>query len=74
MKTVIEAYFRKLKLYPNYYANEDFSKICNEIKRELDDGVFLLERMEKTDISIFEKEFGYQIPMEIVMEKEQKKL
>lgn len=65
MKTAIEAYFRKLKLYPNYYANEDFSKICNEIKRELEDGVFLLERTEKTDISIFEKEFGYQLPMEI---------
>lgn len=65
MKTAIENYFQKLKLYPDYYANEDFSKICNGIKTELDDGVFLVERMEETDVSIFEKEFGYQLPIEI---------
>ena len=65
MKTAIHNYFQKLKSYPNYFANEDFSKICNEIKRELDAGVFLVERMKETDISIFEKEFGYQLPIEI---------
>lgn len=65
MKTAIEYYFQKLKLYPNYYANEDFSKIDKDIKRELDAGVFCTERMEKTDVSIFEKEFGYQLPIEI---------
>lgn len=65
MKKAIQKYFEKLKDYPLYYVNEDFSDVSSEIKREFDKGTYLIERTTKTDISIFEKEFGYELPKEI---------
>lgn len=65
MKTEIQNYFEKLKRYPNYYADEDFSKVSNEIKFKINEGVFLIKRKDGTDLSVFEKEFGYKLPSEI---------
>ena len=65
MRESILNYFRKVKKYPNYYNNEDFDVICNEIKKNIDEGVVLVEREDKTDLSVFEKEFGYKLPTEI---------
>lgn len=42
MRETIQNYFEKTKQYPNYYSNEDFSTICDDIKKEIDAGVFLL--------------------------------
>lgn len=64
-KVEIQNYFEKLKGYPNYYADEDFGKISNEIKHEINRGVFLIKREDETDLSGFEKEFGYKLPTEI---------
>ena len=33
MRGVIQNYFEKTKQYPNYYSNEDFSTICDDIKK-----------------------------------------
>lgn len=65
MKIAIQNYFEKLKGYPDYYANEDFSEVSNELKDKIDKGEIFIERKDKTDLSIFEKEFGYKLPTEI---------
>lgn len=41
-------------------ANEDFSTICDGIKKEIDKGVFLVERKDETDLSVFEEKYGYR--------------
>lgn len=61
----IQKYFERIEKYPNFYDNENFDLICNEIKQKFDKRVFLVERKEKTDLTIFEKEFGYKMPTEI---------
>lgn len=33
MRETIQNYFEKTKQYPNYYSNEDFSSICDDIKK-----------------------------------------
>ena len=65
MRECIKNYFKEIKNYPNYYNNEKFDTICNEIKKNIDEGIFLVEREDKTDLSVFEKEFGYKLPVEI---------
>lgn len=65
MKIAIQNYFKSVRRVPHYYANEDFALISNEIKKEFDNGVYLVERKDETDVSIFEKEFGYKLPLEI---------
>lgn len=65
MRLVMHNYFEKMKEYPDHYANEDFSAICKDIKEEIDAGIFLVERKDKTDLSVFEKEYGYALPTEI---------
>ena len=37
MRETIQNYFEKTKQYPNYYSNEDFSIICDDIKKEIDE-------------------------------------
>lgn len=66
MKTAIIKYFEKLTKYPDYYKEENLSKISNEIKNQFCKGKFLIERKDESDISLFEKEFGYKLPTEIV--------
>lgn len=34
MKQAIEHYFERLKQYPDYYKNEDFDKISQDIKKK----------------------------------------
>lgn len=60
MRETIQNYFEKTKQYPNYYSNEDFSTICDGIKKEIDKGVFLVERKDETDLSVFEEKYGYR--------------
>ena len=59
MRETIQNYFEKTKQYPNYYSNEDFSTICDDIKKEIDAGVFLVKRKDETDLSVFEEKYGY---------------
>ncbi|MCM1113251.1 MAG: hypothetical protein NC399_08375 [Muribaculum sp.] len=65
MKISIQNYFERVSKIPDYYANEDFGLISKEIKNKFDNGVFLIERIDETDVSIFETEFGYKLPLEI---------
>ena len=65
MRETIQNYFEKTKQYPNYYSNEDFSTICDGIKKEIDKGVFLVKRKDETDLSVFEEKYGYTLPTEI---------
>ena len=55
MRETIQNYFEKTKQYPDYYSNEDFSTICDDIKKEIDAGVFLVKRRDETDLSVFEE-------------------
>lgn len=41
MGETIQNYFEKTKQYSNYYSNEDFSTICDGIKKEIDDYINL---------------------------------
>lgn len=66
MKTAITKYFEKLTKYPDYYKKDNFSNISNEIKNQFCKGKFLIERKDESDVSLFEKEFGYKLPTEIV--------
>ena len=59
MRETIQNYFEKTKQYPNYYSNEDFSIICDDIKKEIDAGVFFVKRKDETDLSVFEEKYGY---------------
>lgn len=65
MRRAIQNYFEKTKQYPNYFTNEDFSNICDDIKKEIDKGVFLIKRKYETDLSVFEEKYGYTLPTEI---------
>ena len=65
MRETIQNYFEKTKQYPDYYSNEDFSTICDDIKKEIDAGVFLVKRRDETDLSVFEEKYGYALPTEI---------
>lgn len=47
MRETIQNYFEKTNQYPKYYSNEDFSNICDDIKKEIDKGVFLIKRKMK---------------------------
>lgn len=60
MRETIQNYFEKTKQYLNYYSNEDFSTICDDIKKEIDAGVFLVKRKDETDLSVFEEKYGYR--------------
>lgn len=40
-------------------------KIPDGIKKEIDKGVFLVERKDETDLSVFEEKYGYTLPTEI---------
>lgn len=60
MGETIQNYFEKMKQYPNYYSNEDFSTICDGIKKGIDKGVFLVKRKDETDLSVFEEKYGYR--------------
>lgn len=65
MRETIQNYFEKTNQYPKYYSNEDFSNICDDIKKEIDKGVFLIKRKDETDLSVFEEKYGYTLPTEI---------
>lgn len=65
MKKAIQNYFERVKEPLDYYANEDFSKVSTELKNKIDNDELLIERRDQTDLSVFEKEFGYKLPSEI---------
>ena len=41
MRETIHNYFEKTKQYLNYYTNEDFSTVCEDIKKEINDYINL---------------------------------
>ena len=51
MRRAIQNYFEKTKQYPNYFTNEDFSNICDDIKKEI----------EPWDINIKVSSKGYML-------------
>ena len=66
MRETIQNYFEKTNQYPKYYSNEDFSNICDDIKKEIDKGVFLIKRKDETDLSVFEEKYGYTLPLSLI--------
>lgn len=65
MRAAIKSYFEKLQKYPDYYENEDFHEISDEIKGRFRKGIIPIERKTETDVLLFAKEFGYSLPEEI---------
>lgn len=67
MRKEITEYFEKINKNLSYYYNsEDFSNLDKDIKCFFKRyGIVPKERKDKTDISLFKKEFGYQLPDEI---------
>ena len=64
MREVIEDYYRR---NGDIYNCEmlQYKKMIPEIKESFDTGVFYADRNELTDVSLYEKEFGYPLPEEI---------
>ena len=60
MRETIQNYFEKTKQYPKQYSNEDFSTICDGIKKEIDKGVLQKKKKDETDLSVFEEKYGYR--------------
>lgn len=50
MKRAVKNYFDKLRAYPNYYENEDFSKISSEIKSKFVGEIVPVERQDRTTV------------------------
>ncbi len=67
MRKEITKYFEKNnKSFSYYYDSEDFSNLDKDIKCFFKRyGILPKERKDKTDISLFKEEFGYQLPDEI---------
>lgn len=65
MRKAIENYYKKLKKYPDYYIDEDFSEVSREIRKKFKYGIIPIKRTDRTDISIFKKVYGYDLPDEI---------
>ncbi len=65
MRKAIENYYKKLKKYPDYYIDEDFSEVSREIRKKFKYGIIPIKRTDRTDISIFKKVYGYDLPEEI---------
>lgn len=66
MKQAITNYFRKLEQqYPNYYKNSDFADVSVDIKESFCRGTRPIKRSVSSDISCFEKKYGYMLPQEI---------
>ena len=67
MRNEIIQYFKKIKKEcPDYYNSEDFSDLDKYIKNNFNNhGIVPIVKTEETDVSLFEKEFGYPLPNEI---------
>ena len=67
MRKEITKYFEKNnKSFSYYYDSEDFSNLDKDIKCFFKRyGILPKERKDKTDISLFKEEFGYQLTDEI---------
>lgn len=67
MRKEITKYFEKInKDFSYYYDSEDFNDLDSSIKCFFERyGFVLKERTDKTDISLFKKEFGFQLPDDI---------
>lgn len=66
LKATIAAYERKIVSGGVRYNDIfDFSKVCSDLKQVFLSGRFFIEKKDKTDTSLFEKELGYKMPQDI---------
>jgi hypothetical protein len=65
MEEAIKNYFIKMKNYPDYYNNDDFSDVCEDILIYLKQKKYMIDRKENTSVELLEKELGYKLPTEI---------
>lgn len=68
MKNAIEKYYKKLRENTIGYFSQDaemHNKVSRDIASQFCDGYYPVERMEKTDLSLYSNEFGYELPNEI---------
>lgn len=65
MKQAIVNYFKRLEQYPNYYKNSNFADVSVDIKTSFCHGIKPIERKVASDVSYFEKTYGYKLPQEI---------
>lgn len=66
LKDTIAAYERKIVSGRIRYNNIfDFSKVSSDLKQVFLSGKFFIEKKDKTDTSLFEKELGYKMPQDI---------
>ena len=65
IKKAIEIYSEKIRESGMTYNFFDFDMILPDIKSEFTKKLFFVEKKEKTDVSLFEKEFGYKLPGDI---------
>lgn len=64
IKDAIRNYYERIKPY-HYYSNENYENISEDIKNQFDHGRTPVERLHKTDCSVFKKKYGYDLPDEI---------
>ncbi len=54
IKDAIRNYYERIKPY-HYYSNENYENISEDIKNQFDHGRTPVERLHKTDCSVFKK-------------------
>lgn len=65
MEDTIAKYAAKIRMSRIHYDFFDFSKVSDELKEAFLSRKYFIEKKEKTDVSLFEQEFGYKMPDEI---------
>lgn len=66
LKDTITAYAEKIILNKIRYDDSfDFSKVHSDLKQTFLSGNYFIEKKDKTDVSLFEKELGYKLPQDI---------
>ena len=65
MRRAILSDYERLKNYPDYFQNEDYSQVDKFIKNKFNKGITPIERTSKTNVDIFYKKYGYDLPKEI---------
>lgn len=65
MEDTIAKYAAKIRMSRIHYDFFNFSKVSDELKEAFLSRKYFIEKKEKTDMSLFEQEFGYKMPDEI---------
>lgn len=65
MLDILECYMRKISNPMKYFINQDINDMDDAIKNSFNRGRYLINRNSATDLLIYEKETGIELPKDI---------